>query len=375
MTGTTSAVNTAISPVVVARPKLGFVHRALAIEGVLEASEKITDVGVNDDAIDVRGLMRLKSNRFNEERMIVTEKFVVVGALVPDTDCSSPLEDCDGEGAIFHRRNSKESAEFHKALGLNADGEIPENNEAVNAILALAVLTNLKANDEALNRLRAALSKDGRPLTHSVVDARLKDLLVKDGVVEVQATFELQEPDIDWSELFNVSYKDAFKSARELGKIGTLGTVPLDIYEHGGVHYSLSGHGMQCGWDTTHHGAVWVPDECAIDNIKCQLDLSPTRPIDMDDPVIISAVKAKAREYCKGVLENYNAWCAGDCHGTVVYVINRETGRRLRSEDEEHWGMIGVKYAVEELEGEMLNTVKYLTGKDLNGLSSAVNIH
>lgn len=30
----------------------------------------------------------------------------------------------------------------------------------------------------------------------------------------------------------------------------------------------MTGHGMQCRWDTTRGGAIWVPDEDAEDNIR-----------------------------------------------------------------------------------------------------------
>lgn len=44
--------------------------------------------------------------------------------------------------------------------------------------------------------------------------------------------------------------------------------VLLDIYEHGGMAYSVTGTGMQCRWDTTRGGAIWVPDDGAQENIR-----------------------------------------------------------------------------------------------------------
>lgn len=132
---------------------------------------------------------------------------------------------------------------------------------------------------------------------------------------------------------------------------------------------------MQCRWDTTRHGAVWVPDDCAMDNIKCQLDLDDTsKKIDLADPAVVEAIDKAERDYCKSVLNEYNAWLAGDCHGAVVYVINRETGRRLKSQDEECWGFIGETYAKEHLEDEMIGVAQRLIDKGLDDLS-AINIH
>lgn len=238
MTGNSTGAVLAPIAVVVNRPKLSFAHRALAIAGVLEASNRIAEVGEGDDALDVRSLMRLKTQRHDEERMIVTDKFVVVGGLLADTDCESPLESCDGEGHIY-RRDGNELSEFYKAMGLDSDGEIPQDHPTVNAILADMVIHNLMAQDDALSRLRSSLSKTGRPLIRNAVEQRLRDLVINTGVEEVQASFELQEPDLDWSELFKVSYNDAFHLARKLGKIGSPGCVPLDIYDHGGVHYKV----------------------------------------------------------------------------------------------------------------------------------------
>lgn len=44
--------------------------------------------------------------------------------------------------------------------------------------------------------------------------------------------------------------------------------VLLDLYEHGGSSWSLSGEGMQCQWDTSKCAGVWVPDHCCEEHIK-----------------------------------------------------------------------------------------------------------
>ena len=69
-----------------------------------------------------------------------------------------------------------------------------------------------------------------------------------------------------------------------------------------------------------------------------------------------SLLYAKAVEYCKGILEEYNDWVNGNAYGVVAYVIDRSTGRRLEDEDNECWGYLGQQHAEEELEALVLTT-------------------
>ncbi len=175
----------------------------------------------------------------------------------------------------------------------------------------------------------------------------------------------------------------------------------LDIYEHGGVAYSVSGTGMQCRWDTSRGGAVWVPDADALDNIKssvlselgigevkwfgaCGSDTDPLHArfsLDgenwigegmgwkwreaLDQMIKASSAKvspeklkslmqAEAVRYCKSVLEDYNNWANGYAYGVVMYVIDRETGERIEADDDECWGYLGSQCAEDELESSML---------------------
>jgi len=44
--------------------------------------------------------------------------------------------------------------------------------------------------------------------------------------------------------------------------------VLLDVYDHSGEAWSIHGEGMQCRWDTTRMGGVWVPDEACLEHIQ-----------------------------------------------------------------------------------------------------------
>jgi hypothetical protein len=40
--------------------------------------------------------------------------------------------------------------------------------------------------------------------------------------------------------------------------------IMLDLYDHSGCTWSISGTGTQCRWDTSRWEAVWVPDKCIL---------------------------------------------------------------------------------------------------------------
>lgn len=44
--------------------------------------------------------------------------------------------------------------------------------------------------------------------------------------------------------------------------------VMLDVYEHSGTSWSIQGGGMQCQWDTTKGGGVWIPDPACLEHIR-----------------------------------------------------------------------------------------------------------
>lgn len=76
----------------------------------------------------------------------------------------------------------------------------------------------------------------------------------------------------------------------------------LDVYEHGEVHFSFSGEGMQCPWDTACGGAVLY-----IEN-----DLIPEEQ-----------VESAARSW----LDAYNAWA----NGWVYHAEILENGEHVDS--------------------------------------------
>lgn len=110
--------------------------------------------------------------------------------------------------------------------------------------------------------------------------------------------------------------------------------VVLDCYEHGGQVWSISGHGMQCRWDTTRGAGVWVPDEYLREELE---------KLKGDER------RARALLYAKQFLDTYNAILAGEVYGCVVQTYD-ENGERFESDS--CWGFIGFDPAMESLESE-----------------------
>lgn len=357
---------TLVGTVQVARPVLSFEDRANAIEGVREVHMAIHDVA---DEIDANGdesdlcplaMMRIKPDAGASQRMVVTDEFVVVGGLCFDHDCENPLESMDGEGHIYKSRGSEsEQRQFYAALGLNSMGEINDEHPQLYAAGCAACVKALLADDDAVLSLRNSMSLNGKAITVADIGKKLLTMLQNGNLDSVREYLEPELPGCDLDTLWDRPYHDAIAKAWASGCTIAPDVVMLDVYEHGGVCYSVSGNGMQCRWDTSQRAAVWVPDECAKDNlrahIKHKFNLDPDRT---DVKQYNDVLKSEASTYCNGVLKTFNAWLAGDCWGLVVYVINRKTGRRVKVHDQEVWGMIGDQYAQEELEQEMLHAVE-----------------
>lgn len=121
--------------------------------------------------------------------------------------------------------------------------------------------------------------------------------------------------------------------------------VPLDLYEHSLVRWSVAGTGMQCRWDTSRYAGIWVPDDAAMEVIRDQgrgLEKELQRRTRRE-----FAVKL-AEEAC----ELYTNWCNGDCYGIV---IERYEGGQ--HSEESRWGYVGSEHAeqsmVERVEEEL----------------------
>lgn len=405
---------------------IAFINRALAMPGVLDASESIYEVStLAGEDFDPSHEMRLDPD--TEERMLVMRDYVLIGGLCYDQDVESPLTSFDGEGMIYHRgrraQNRQEEANFYEALGLTSDGVADLRSEVVSDDLADAVEKQIVSNRSLMttltNLLRSSRHLRGRPANWKTVCQVIREAIHQEGFEYARDYIAEYFFDARWFVDLDEVWRDklddlvsllseseaeaAWSRAREAGKIGNPLAQEIDIYEHGGVAYSLSGAGMQCRWDTTQSGAVWVPDACAKENIRYnvlrELGVGIVQYFGAvgshDDPCharysldggdswfgegqgwsweqamqrmfeasgrkieageMLGLMQLEARKYAKSCIETYSSWANGENYGRVIYVVDRKTGQRLEEHDDECWGYIGFDSAEEDLEASMLS--------------------
>lgn len=412
---------------VVALENVSFTMRAQALPGVLEASESIDEVlltGDNPDeeTIDVGRAMRCTPD--TEERMVVLKNHIIAGGMVYDQDSShlNPCESGSANGNIYHastrRGDADEQREYYAAMGLDGDGNKDFTCQPVCNRIVKRVMKGLGNELSTFTRMLHRLRATGRPVSKASLESVIKFAINQEGWAYTldyladslwgvsywnRMDSKLQDALQPLADLCSESIaEECWDEAYAAGEVGNPLAIPLDIYEHGGIAYSVTGSGMNCRWDTSRAAAVWVPDSDAIDNIRSnvlsELGIgkvawfgalgSETDPLharysldgstwvgegegwkwsDALDKLASASTKAigrkeldslmysKAAEYCKGLLEEYNDWVNGNVYGVVCYVIDRSTGRVLKDEVDESWGCIGSEYAEEELDALVLS--------------------
>lgn len=342
---------------------------------------------------------------------IVGDK-AVVGYLVRDEDVEDPLNNDDYAGSIFtaHRHAGKASHEgMQDALALNSDWqpdlELDEVVDRAQSMLARAVLARL--TPEILARINSIQSEYfGTEVNESVGEVAIQIAAgFEDGdsepwmfaatILETRSHRDVPSElddlmfDLDLDQTQGMHQK-AWEALRTEGKIGNPHAVVLDIYEHSGTHYSISGGGMQCQWDTASGGAVWVPSKDAaaeierralvymkgsIVELQDKYHIAKRPPAEtfepfpnwhtafnhlatLDDIDTLEVGLQRARnEFAGYALDEYNAWLAGDCWGTVLQHYERNDSGEWEPIDEDAcWGYIGSKNANESLESEMFRS-------------------
>lgn len=256
----------------------------------------------------------------------VEDKRVIVAYLVHDSHCENPLENSDGNGMIYSARkhtSGNEIKRYREALGLNddffPDYELLSEHELVESAHKKIIA------DPDLFQLAFEHAEDN----YSQNEDESKEAFVR----RVSDTAEYLEIDlgIDLDEV----KLELWRKFRAEGTIGNKYAIPLDVYEHSQICYSLPGEGMQDRFDTSRGGAVWVPDECAIENFE-------------DKTLSHAENLEKAMGYARSCVEMYTNWCNGDTWGLVVQSYDTESKESEYLES--CWGYIGQKYALKDLE-------------------------
>lgn len=342
--------------------------------------------------------------------------YTVIGYLAHDNDCPHPLEDCDGMGYVVGRgkyeTRSHDESELFKALGLDQYGGRDVSHAAVEA----RVQAQYKAWVDSLTAESVAslVPRGYDPIAFLVAlanqtmdpDYEAADYLVDAG----RDTFDY--PDyLAWRDIYDGTWDEvaaglpdlgldwdkAWEEAWEAGEIGDPDAVLLDVYDHSGLAWSISGDGMQCRWDTSSGAGVWLPDAAARDEIQRRARVYDhayisrrrgakfalhnrqghtlatgddwgalwTWATEIADRCEAAGIAGTGRgraiaaeELAEQALDSYNAWLSGDCWGTCVetYDENDEL-----VEDDACWGFVGGDWAQEELKSQFDWQVEHLT--------------
>lgn len=354
--------------------------------------------------------------------VLETDRYVFVGGLSSDMDGSTanPLESCDANGKIVHhgrRGNREENAEFYEALGFTSDGEKALDEDEVKKELASWVTTWLRQQKSMMASFSAQRRLNGG------YSGKWDDVLkfVFDCIVEGGHDYAM---DVIAERLFDTSYwnrlddeirekfddlyllnwasqaEEAWERCVEKGVIGNPHAVKLDIYEHSGVAYSLSGEGYFCRWDTSRCAALWIPDAGALENIKestwtlfgvsikykgasgsttdplhvlitypdgtqatfasyaaalAHLDQNPLKSVDPAE--FRKAFDKKLTDYARSNVESYSQWANGEVYSMHVHVIDKLSDTELDQSTQIVGGFIGHDSAEEEMQATLLNTV------------------
>lgn len=188
--------------------------------------------------------------------------------------------------------------------------------------------------------------------------------------------------------------------------------VLLDLYDHSGVTWSVSGSSMQCQWDTSRGESVWVPDQGAREEIdtrapiydhavvhetnwlkgrnrKYRLEVDGKTIKESDDwiplyhiakeiarlrtkagmPAWNNGRRTAACQLAANAAESYTDYCNGNAYGVVVAVYNMD-GDLI--EDDACWGYLGSAYAEECLVTEVEDMVERYAKRDAALIESEV---
>lgn len=325
-------------------------------------------------------------------------RFLIYGGLIYDEDADSPLSS-DANGSIVHYTHHASKLEFFRAQGLDDSGNKDLKLAAVSTHLAAQVCEALMRDRGMMTRLSNLLKVRKGTGRWSCVLKEIREIIEDagwdDAMDYIAQTFMGEHwryvSDADkerFEPLTQLTSEEAAERSWEAlkgeEKIGAPLAVVLDIYEHGMKHYSVSGEGPQCRWDTSRGAAVWIPDDYALQNIQatvcdqlklvassvataktwhqCFQELLNSKP-GLTEAALRERFLNVADSYCKGVLSEYNSWVQGEAYGVVAYVTDTQTGERVESEDFECWGFIGRSYAESELISTMDGLVKQLSNR------------
>ena len=351
-----------------------------------------------------------------------TPNHIVVGYLAHDDSPSNPLDDCDGMGKIHHHprsRYGRRDSDYYEVLGLDSNGDPVIDEDKMQMLWRDKVLAipperfvPPEGFEDELFEPCPIYSSRGEPKPYW---EHFRQLLANEeaGDYDFSAMAKYAWRRLDVSEELIQTLIDQVEDyiswdwdevRRECWVGADPDAVLLDLYDHSGVTWSVSGGGMQCQWDTSRGESVWVPDQYAREEVdtrapiydhavvhetnwlkgrgrKYRLKVDGKTIKESDDwlPLYhiakeIARLRTKAgmpawnngrwtaaRQLAANAAESYTDYCNGNAYGVIVAVYNMD-GDLV--EDDACWGFLGDNYAEECLMSEVEDMVERYAQRD-----------
>jgi hypothetical protein len=331
---------------------------------------------------------------------------VLAGYLSPDAMPSNPLEDSDGIGSIFSaHRHSSSFDEMQNALALDRDWSpdlelVDEHPTYVRDAWVRAATDSFEFQQWCQEHGRVPKYADSVELA-AYYKRKAERFWRETGGVE--SNYHHKET-IEGFDVTDDVREEVWKELFGLYLIGNPDRVSLDVYQHSGTAYSVSGEGMQCNWDTSSGAAVWVPDDCAREEItrraevykhgevvpgirrglpafSFKLDCSPkvsgfwykhwfeafsalakTSKLKKNGNLNVGRRRA-AIEMARSAAELYTDYCNGSVYGVVIEtfeITDENIGGTTSIEEDSCWGYYGTSHAESELKALFQEALKRL---------------
>lgn len=336
-----------------------------------------------------------------------------VGYLSDDTDCSNPLDMSEGMGRLYSaHRSSLTHAEMQQALGLDSYWNKQYELMADHLDVVRSIWVDMASSDSDFVAWAEKSARTTTDKSPSYFKSRARSLWKR--MVTDPGVTDIAEAEI-WQFDFTAKAVDsAWFQLRSNGLVGDPHAVVLDCYDHGGQSWSITGHGMQCRFDTSTGAGVWVPDNVAREEIERRaavyafgsiheeavqggspcfravidnefgLNLADTfdswgeafewiqqeaetrnlaESSMLDKSMVRRGHVRAAQEIAKSSLEQYNDWLSGNCFGAVCVIfekvnVSNGTEHWIEIESDECWGFVGDDHAMESLKDTFMAMIK-----------------
>lgn len=321
---------------------------------------------------------------------------VLVGYLSPEFMPDDPLEDCDGFGSIFSaHKNSSSHEDMQDALGLDRywspDLELVDEHPATFRKVWIKAAADSDEFQQWCQE-NGRVPKHANSLELAAYHKRKAERFWRE-TGGVDSNYYHNES-IDEFAFTDDVREEVWQKLSGLNLIGDRDRVVLDVYQHSGTAYSVSGEGMQCAWDTASGAAVWVPDDCAREEISRRAEIyqygevvtgikkgreAYTFKLDCSEKVsgfwyerwdmafdaLTKASKSikksslqlgrrrAAVELARSAAELYTDYCNGSVYGVVLEtfeIVDENIGSTQSIDDDSCWGYYGFKHAESELQ-------------------------